>query len=301
VQNNHLLNDFAVQHGITLGVCDAAPLFYFENKAVPFVRTDKEKRTDPCAVMPGCTSIIVIGVPIQKHDDNGFPKVPETTENIEVSSLVFPDYHKIVKSILYELAQALKPIIKGFKHRILVDSGSLDERQLAARAGIGVYGKNGLIISPEFGSWFNIGIMLTNITHDAMLHVLNHSVYTASADACGFFDGFQTASCPSGCDACIQACPTGAIAENGSIHVDLCISYLTQKDTLTEQESALLHNQLFGCDVCRQVCPMNASMKKQFINRAELLSMSDDEILEHYAHTGIMWRGAGILRRNAKL
>ena len=46
---------------------------------------------------------------------------------------------------------------------ILVDNHPLHERHLAYLAGLGNYGKNTLLINPEYGSFFFISLVLTNL------------------------------------------------------------------------------------------------------------------------------------------
>jgi epoxyqueuosine reductase QueG len=201
-----------------------------------------------------------------------------------------------------------------FNYKILVDSAGLDERALAHRAGLGFYGRNGLIISKEFGSRFNIGCLLCDVQIPAFSN--RH-------------EDFPTA-CPPDCDLCIAACPTNAL-DNGKFNVSRCVSYLTQKDELSPEEEKLiaLGGQIYGCEICQDACPFNAARTgalptpttfggnivtslhdfpckekslSKGINPLERLSMmSDEEIKNTYGHTAILWRGAEILRRNARI
>jgi epoxyqueuosine reductase len=61
------------------------------------------------------------------------------------------------------------------------------------------------------------------------------------------------------CTACIDACPTQAIVQEGVIDSNKCISYLTieKKSPLTSQEQDWRKDWLFGCDICQDVCPWN--------------------------------------------
>jgi len=205
--------------------------------------------------------------------------------HVFLSSLgVNDDYHIRVKGLLRELVKESKT--QGdFKYKILVDSPGLDERALAHRAGLGFFGRNGLIISQKFGSRFNIGCLLTDIK--------------LPEDHPPVSPAFH---CPPDCDLCIKACPTGALG-SGNLLAHRCISYLTQKDKLSPEEEKLLGNQLYGCDICQDICPFNAHMPKQAIcvNPQEWLAMSDEDFQKDYGHTAMLWRGAEILRRNARI
>jgi len=276
---------FAATHNCMLGICDASPLdvaHLAKSTFVPFVSRDIKKRTDPSAILPGAQSIIVLGVgtsqntSVQNHANN--------TENIaQLSSLgTNDDYHIKVKSSLGELKNELLQHT-SFKYKILVDSPTLDERAFALRAGIGFFGRNGLIISPQFGTRFNIGLLLTDIP-------LNTAAVLSVP---------QT-GCPPHCRLCIDACPNGALQPDHSLDTARCISYLTQKRERTTEEEAMLHNQLYGCDICQDICPFNAPCAKTYINPQAWLAMSDAAFAEMYSYTAMLWQGAALLRRNAK-
>ena len=279
------IQTFAATHNCTFGICDASPLdatHLQKSEFVPFVSRDIKKRTCPSAVLPGAQSIIVIGVgmspnvPMQNNVDNA-------DNTAQLSSLgTNDDYHTKVKSLLHKLAEQLLQHT-SFKYKILVDSSTLDERAFAMRAGIGFLGRNGLIISPQFGTRFNIGLLLTDIP-------LNTAMVPSAVKS----------KCPINCRLCIDACPNGALQPDHPLDTARCISYLTQKRELTSQEETMLHNQLYGCDICQDVCPFNTPRAKTYINPWEWLIMSDAAFAEKYSHTAMLWQGAALLRRNAQ-
>jgi len=70
----------------------------------------------------------------------------------------------------------------------------------------------------------------------------------------------DTEKCPAGCRACIDACPTEAIAPEGYfLDASKCISYLTieLRDQIPVEFKDQMDNWMFGCDVCQDVCPWN--------------------------------------------
>jgi len=247
----------------------------------PFVTKDDNKRTNPAAILPGVQSIIAIAVSQSCGIGAGEPAF-----GAELSSLgTNVDYHGVVKGKLKDLADELQKTI-NFKYKILVDSPTLDERAFAARAGLGFFGKHGLLISPQLGTRFNIGLMLTTIP-------LAELAIPAKAQV--------NATCPPGCNRCINACPNNALEERQPLKYDKCISYLTQKKELTLEEEKLLHGQLFGCDICQDACPCNKPRNKTYINPTDWISKTDEDFIKEYGHTSILWQGAEILRRNARL
>jgi len=208
-------------------------------------------------------SIIVIGKP--------YP--PSPTKNL--SSLAYgTDYHVTLTKILNELDTTF-----NLNGTIMVDNGSLIEKPLAVKAGLGHLGKNGLVISPILGSFFNIGLVVT----DVQLTPCTPS----------------KASCPSGCTICANSCPSGGIASK-----DNCISYLTQKKgNLTEEQSSLFASQLYGCDLCQLCCPFNkmTSQPTKMIDPLDILNMTEEDFQAQFGHTAMAWRGLPHLKRNAEM
>jgi len=278
------LRSFAQKNNIIAGACHAAPLEkarLLASPFVPFVSSDIEKRTNPDKTLSGVESIIVIGVGAGDVFSKAFL---EKGSIAQLSSLgIDDDYHVKVKNLLRELADELKQIYGEFRYKILVDGSGLDERALAHRAGLGFFGRNGLIISSKFGSRFNIGCMLTDIPLEDV--VLSDDI---------------TTSCPPDCRLCIDACPGGALGSD-YLNAKRCVSYLTQKDDLTEEEAALLGQQLYGCDICQDVCPFNAPRKPAFVDPKLWLDMDDETFAREYGHTAMLWRGTKLLRRNAEI
>ena len=84
----------------------------------------------------------------------------------------------------------------GGEYRVLVDENQHVDREAAARAGVGFYGKNTLLITRRFGSWVVLGTLVTDRELD--------STPPLGLD-CG------------SCTLCIEACPTGALDEPGSL------------------------------------------------------------------------------------
>ena len=271
------------------GVCDATPLnekFYKNVSFSPFTRKNIRQRTDPETALKGARALIVVGVPWLESAICSDSTPDETASLGVLSSLgALADYHPRVVFVLRELVDKLGG---GFRHKILVDSGGLDERAFAVRAGLGVYGRHGLVISPTWGTRFNIGLL-----------VVDAECETSPAQA---FDP----GCAD-CGRCIKACPTGALAFTHTrvYTVERCISYLTQKEGLSPEEAAMLGNQLYGCDLCQDACPYNARLRgaprgKTYVNPARWLAMTDEDFARVYGHTGMLWRGAEVLRRNAR-
>jgi len=143
-----------------------------------------------------------------------------------------------------------------------------------------------MVISPVFGTFFNIGLLIVDI--DLPPTLPEHSQ-----------------ACPADCRRCIDACPTGAIRQY-SVNPALCISYVTQKrGKISGAEAAIIGDQLYGCDICQRCCPMN-KMQQPPEDLCEeeilkLLSMDPEHFKKRFGHTAMAWRGLSHLKRNAKI
>jgi epoxyqueuosine reductase len=148
------------------------------------------------------------------------------------------DYHKILRRGLAELAQQLAERIGPFGYRVCVDSAPVLEKALARNAGLGWIGKHTNLIARDAGSYFFLGEILT----DLALPV----------------DEPASAHCGT-CEACIPACPTGAIVAPYRLDARRCISYLTieHQSAIPVELRAAIGNRIFGCDDCQLVCPWN--------------------------------------------
>ncbi len=193
------------------------------------------------------------------------------------------DYHIVLKEKLDIIGNLLND--KGYIYKVFVDNNQLDERYIAYKAGLGFYGKNNLLINKRFGSYFFIGIILTDMVCK--------------------YDKICNDECFN-CNRCILACPTKAISFKGILNAKKCLSYLTQKKNVSEKESETFNNCIYGCDICSEVCPHNDNVKSdnfkslgnEEIDANSFLKMSKDEYDKVYSKNSCYWRDKNILDRN---
>ena len=168
-----------------------------------------------------------------------------------------------------------------------IDNSPIPEVKAAALAGLGVIGKNGLLISEEYGSFVFIGSIVTT------LEVAPPKAYS-ECDHCG---------------KCIRACPTGAISETEKFKKELCLSYITQKKGQLsdfEREKIAENGCIWGCDICQNACPKNIGIKKTFIqdfreNLYPILSENQINSNDLPPKRAFFWRGKDTILRNLSI
>jgi epoxyqueuosine reductase len=144
-----------------------------------------------------------------------------------------------------ELRKALDALGRALEapYRVFVDSNQHVDREAAARSGVGFYGKNTMLITRKHGSWVVLGTLITAAELEP----------TPPLDTdCG------------SCRLCIDACPTGALDDPGTLDATRCLSYWTQTpEPIPLEFREPLGAQVYGCDICQDVCPWNRGVERR--------------------------------------
>jgi epoxyqueuosine reductase len=213
------------------------------------------RREDPRQVLPSVRSIICVG--LIYHTPHPYSTdITDPTEGEEMSSTrgattgdVRPrawisryawgkDYHNVMRNKLEQLRMAVEKLKLNVETRVYVDTGPVVERAFARLSGIGWMGKNTCLINEQKGSWFFLGVILTNLELELDL---------PAPDRCG------------SCTRCLEACPTGALVEPYVMDASRCISYfnIELKGAIPGEFRTAIGRNVFGCDICQDVCPWN--------------------------------------------
>jgi len=206
-----------------------------------YMARSHRRRARPKEILPDAKSVICLGI-------NYYPGEPSELDSEGLCGTVSryawgKDYHRVIEHLLEKLIAYLKGEVgPSLKFKAMVDHGPALEKALAQRAGLGFIGKNTLLIHRDLGSWIFLAELITNLKLEPD---------TPQFNQCG------------SCNACISACPTGALLQPFVLDARRCISYLTieLKGDIPEPLRPQIQDWVFGCDICQEVCPFNAETK----------------------------------------
>ena len=248
------------------------------------------KRQDIRLVMPEARSLVCVALnyytPHQRPNEREYAKISRYGWG--------RDYHKVLHKKLKALANWLLELEPCVQARYYADTGPVQDKVWAQRAGIGWIAKNGNVITREYGSWVFLGEVLTN---------LDLTPDTPHTEHCG------------SCTRCIDACPTGAITQPFVVDANRCIAYHTienRDEKLPDAIAPHLQGWVAGCDICQDVCPWNQRFAKETNaafqpypwnvapKLAEIAEISDEEWDKRFPASALRRIKPEMLRRNAR-
>ncbi|MEZ7617183.1 tRNA epoxyqueuosine(34) reductase QueG [Streptococcus sp. 27098_8_73] len=199
------------------------------------------------------------------------------------------DYHYVLQDKLDRLAKGIEELTADFEYKGMVDTGALVDTAVARRAGIGFIGKNGLVISKEFGSYMFLGELITNLDIEP-----DQPVDYDCGD----------------CNRCVTACPTSCLIGDGTMNAKRCLSFQTQDKGIMDLEfRKKIKTVIYGCDICQICCPYNKGLDNPLATDIDpelahpellpFLELSNGQFKEKFGHIAGSWRGKNILQRNA--
>jgi len=200
----------------------------------------QERLTDfrfaPPKSLPGARTIIIATLPQ--------PKI-QVVFNLHGKSIPFliPPTYLYYPDLRAE--ETLKRTLgaEGFR----VARANLPLKLLAARSGLGSYGRNNICYVPGMGSY-----------HRPMAFFSDYPAAEDSWQEAGLLERCRS------CQACLENCPTGAIGtDRFLLHAEQCLTYLNEKaGDFPDWVKASCHNAIVGCLECQDVCPENVPFRK---------------------------------------
>lgn len=259
-----------------------------EGRTTGFEHKNIEERLDPKLSLASARTIISIALAYPRR----LPQQPQKTAfrrgKITPNSWGL-DYHYILQDKLERLARGIEELTADFEYKGMVDTGALVDTAVARRAGIGFIGKNGLVISKEFGSYMFLGELITNLELEP-----DQPVDYDCGD----------------CNRCVEACPTSCLLGDSTMDARRCLSFQTQDKGMMDLEfRKKIKTVIYGCDICQICCPYNKGIDSPPVvdidpdlAQPELipfLELSNGQFKEKFGLIAGSWRGKNILQRNA--
>lgn len=255
-----------------------------------WLRTQRAERLDPARLLPGVRSVVALALsyrgPERPEPGPGEGRVARYARG--------RDYHAVMKRRLKALVADLSARAPGARFFPSADVAPVMEKAWAERAGLGWVGKNGCLITPRHGSWVLLATVLTD---------LELAPDAPHPERCGT------------CEACLPACPTGAIPEPGFVDAGRCLSFWTieRRGPIPEAMAGRLGGWAFGCDDCQTCCPWNAAAPadadpellprdgQAALGLAGLLTLTEAEYARRFHGTALARARLDGLVRNAAL
>jgi epoxyqueuosine reductase len=242
-----------------------------------FTMARPEQSCHPESLLPGARSVISAAASYWA------PESPLEAGEGRLARYTWADAYDTLREQLDVLGRRL-----GGNYRVLVDANQHVDREAAARSGVGFYGKNTMLITRRHGSWVVLGTLVTDVELDATPPL--------------------TTDCGE-CRLCIDACPTAALDEPGTLDATKCLSYWTQAPaSIPEGYRAALGAQVYGCDICQDVCPWNRGVEKRrsdlpeqdvHVDLVAWLEQDGEALVDEYARLFVPRNDPRWLRRNA--
>lgn len=263
-----------------------------DHASMAWLENYPEKRAEPALLLEGARSAICVA--LQYWPLDGEPE-PEGDLWPRVARYARGrDYHEIMMRGLRALGERIAAAFPGASTRGWVDTGPILERELAARAGLGVQGKNTNLLQRGAGSYFLLGELFTS---------LELAPDPPVGDLC------RT------CRRCLDACPTGALPEPYRLDARRCISYWTieHRGDIPIAMREQIGEWVFGCDICQEVCPWNVKVQpgketrlrlpeqRRELDLAGLLHLGEAEWVERFQVSPMKRAKREGLQRNAAI
>lgn len=295
----------AAEHGLTVSAVTTADAFpdlaeHLEHhiaqgrmEGLDWFTSERARfSADPRNLQSSAVSILSVGIaywsvdPGKPDDDQPRGRISRYAWGV--------DYHDLLKQRMRALHQAVEDLAgRPVEARHLVDTARIVDRAVAARAGLGWYGKHSCIIVPGHSSWVLLGELLLDLELEP--------------------DPPLDKNCGR-CRICLDRCPTGAIVSPYTIDTPRCLSFQTieQRGAIPREVRPLLGDWIYGCDVCQEVCPYTKAARPNpdpaFLPRSVanaypslrwLLSMTEEEFRATYRGTPVPRTKRRGLARNA--
>lgn len=201
-----------------------------------YMERNADKRMDPKRLLPGAKSVICCVSAYPPPDSVGGVAAYARTR----------EYHEVIKPMLHDLIARLSPLSHSVtqppRHSFkpCCDTVPISDKHWAARAGLGWIGRHTLLVTRQWGTWVNLGEIVTT-------------------EECDQYDSPLRSTACTQCRRCVDACPNQAIAPDGPPMIDVrrCTAYYTTHRSRPIPPDLDTRGYTQGCDLCQMACPFN--------------------------------------------
>lgn len=182
-------------------------------------------------------SLIIVAAPSRRA------RVTFSWQGQDISAMIPPGYLDYTTTPV-RIAQYLNDALEPPGYRVQY-APRLPQKLLAVRSGLGRYGRNNICYVEGLGSLLNLFTYYSDVPcEDGAWHALRH------LDSCD------------ACEACVRACPTGAILpDRFLIDNTRCLTCLNEAGAEQSEFPAWVppsvHHTAYGCARCIDACPVN--------------------------------------------
>jgi epoxyqueuosine reductase len=192
-----------------------------------------ERISDPRRSLSTARAVVVLG--IYAYDTRSVE--PQDTGQLRGKIARTYVYYPVARRIGEAVAGFLEQ--RGYK---AVHGQDVPLKHAAVGLGLGCYGRNGILLTPQFGSY----VAFRSVITDAPLEPTQS----------------DTPNVCTNCDRCLKACPTGALYAPYKVDPKRCVNPLTRRsEPIAPEVRTRLRNWVRGCDICQEVCPANRRLK----------------------------------------
>ena len=150
------------------------------------------------------------------------------------------DAYYLTSNRAHEQVQALTKAIAESLGIAALPSPPIFIKPLAARSGLGEFGRSGLISVGSHGTRVSIQAIL--IDADVKPDASHEKQLSPQCE---------------GCSACVNACPMKALDGTGRVNISRCLRAQPEGEPFPQEMRGKLGGSLLGCDICQRVCPRN--------------------------------------------
>ena len=171
----------------------------------------------------------------------------------------YADQDAMIRRSLEIIRETLKPA--GYT----AVNARLPVKALAVHSGLARYGKNNITYVEGWGSYQRLAVFFSDVLCEA-----DNWPELRMMERCN------------SCNACEQACPTGAIHGDWVIiRAERCLCHLNEGPReFPDWVDPAWHDSIIGCLHCQKVCPENASVLHKVVEGPEFTSEETAEILK---------------------